>query len=433
MQIPINLLLTRVSPRVVIPTIEVIWGLATLLSMFCQSYRTLYCARFFVGLAEAGYYPGMQYITGSFYQPHELAKRAVIFHTAGTLGSIFSGALQGSIYRTLNGHAGYAGWRWLFCIIGLISLPIAFLSWLFLPQLPGQKGWGTGPTWWLSAKDLDLINARMARVGRAQSQPWTLARFFSIIRSWHVWFLPWLYVFWNNCNDATNIWQFWLKYDPNRKWSVTQINNIPNIEYAVAIVSALIWAWSSDTIFRGRRWPPIVITRVYNIANCLGLLYSPLYPKNVSGRWYLYAMTGFGYGMSGLIMGWGNELASGNNEKRTLVVGLMNDVAYAVHAALPNAVWKQTDYPRSTAGLWYSIALSILVIIWVGAVILLQRRDARLEQLRGQAFVPGPVAAETVERVESGDPASLASAPDEKKDIKAETELASVPYAEAAK
>lgn len=209
----------------------------------------------------------------------------------------------------------------------------------------------------------------------------------SVLFAWWTriqWFLPWLYVFWNNCNDASNIWPFWLKYDPKHNWSVEQINNIPNIQWAVAIVSALFWAWSSDTIFRGRRWPPILITGVYNIANCLGLLYSPLYPQKVGGRWYLYSMTAFGFGMSGLIMGWGTELASDSNEKRSLVIGLMNDVAYAVHAAMPNAVWKQTDYPKSTKGLWYSIGLSILVLIWTVSVVFLQRRDLRRAQLEGR-------------------------------------------------
>lgn len=186
MQLPVTLLLLKVSPRVVIAGLEFIWGLSTLLSMFCKSYKTLYCARFFVGVAEAGYYPGMQFIVGSFYKPQELAKRAVIFHTAGTLGSIFSGALQGSIYRNLNGRDGYAGWRWLFCIIGLISIPIALLSWLFLPQLPGQKGIGTGPTWWLSQADLNLIKKRMDSIGRAPSRKWTKARFLNAIKSWHV-------------------------------------------------------------------------------------------------------------------------------------------------------------------------------------------------------------------------------------------------------
>ena len=70
--------------------------------------------RFVVGLFEAGYWPALYYILGSWYNKRELGKRNGILQSAVSIAPIFSGFLQAGIYDSLNGHAGLAGWRWLF-------------------------------------------------------------------------------------------------------------------------------------------------------------------------------------------------------------------------------------------------------------------------------------------------------------------------------
>ncbi|RKL02984.1 hypothetical protein BFJ68_g11773 [Fusarium oxysporum] len=108
-QIPSNLLLTRVSPRWVIPSLEVGWGIATICTSAVQSYRSLYVLRFFVGFFESGFYPGIHYMLGSWYTPREIGKRAMLFWLAGSVGSMFSGFLQGAAYTNLNSVHGRAG------------------------------------------------------------------------------------------------------------------------------------------------------------------------------------------------------------------------------------------------------------------------------------------------------------------------------------
>ena len=78
--------------------------------------------RFVVGLFEAGYWPALYYILGSWYNKRELGKRNGILQSAVSIAPIFSGFLQAGIYNSLNGHAGLAGWRWLF---GMCALQIA--------------------------------------------------------------------------------------------------------------------------------------------------------------------------------------------------------------------------------------------------------------------------------------------------------------------
>jgi MFS family permease len=69
-----------------------------------------------VGLFEAGYWPALYYILGSWYNKRELGKRNGILQSAVSIAPIFSGFLQAGIYNGLNGHGGLAGWRWLFII-----------------------------------------------------------------------------------------------------------------------------------------------------------------------------------------------------------------------------------------------------------------------------------------------------------------------------
>lgn len=110
-QIPSNLLLTRVSPRWVIPALEVGWGVCTLASYSVKSYKALYALRFLVGLFESGFYPGMHYLLGGWYTSREIGKRSMIFWLAGSLGQMFSGFLQAAAYTNLHNVNGIAGWR----------------------------------------------------------------------------------------------------------------------------------------------------------------------------------------------------------------------------------------------------------------------------------------------------------------------------------
>lgn len=89
-EIPSNLILTRVRPSIWIPTLEVTWTVLTFCLSQANSAESIYAIRFLVGLAESGFYPGMQYLIGSWYRRDELAKRSCIFHVAAPIASMVS-------------------------------------------------------------------------------------------------------------------------------------------------------------------------------------------------------------------------------------------------------------------------------------------------------------------------------------------------------
>ncbi|KAI0177921.1 allantoate permease [Pestalotiopsis sp. NC0098] len=377
-QIPSNLLLTRISPRWVIPALEVGWGIATICTASVQSYKALYALRFLVGLFESGFYPGIHYLIGSWYTPREIGKRAMIFWLAGSVGTLFSGFLQSAAYSNLNGVHGYAGWRWLFIVDGIITLPLAVAGFIFFPNLPqgGKK------TWWTTEEEHLLSVKRMQAVGRAGKQPWTREKVKKILLSWQTYLLPLLYIVWNNGFLQAGM-GYWLKSFnttpapvPGTTYSISDINQLPNVTTGIFIVVALIWGWLSDGPCRGARWPFIYAGAVITIVFSALLRQMPLY-TNIHGRTVVYWLSNIGLGAGPLILSWINEICSADSEMRSLLIAMANDLAYVVQAVAPNFVWKTTDFPAAIKGYTWSIVLNVLLIIVTLAIQILLRRDKK--------------------------------------------------------
>ena len=173
------------------------------------------------GLAESTFYPGMQYIIGSWYRKEELAKRSCIFHTSAAIATMFSGYLMAGVYK-LDGKGGFKGWQWLFIVDGVISIPIAILGFFALPDLPEIS-----KPFYLTKKEVAFAQKRMELEGRQKRQPYTRAKVRKIFSSWHIYALVALYVFFNNGSAAGQpVFQQFLKASKNPKYTVSEINTV---------------------------------------------------------------------------------------------------------------------------------------------------------------------------------------------------------------
>ncbi|GKZ28969.1 hypothetical protein AbraIFM66950_002216 [Aspergillus brasiliensis] len=408
-QIPANLLLTRISPRWVIPSLEVGWGIATMCMSSVKSYKALYALRFLVGLFESGFYPGIHYLLGSWYTPQEIGKRAMIFWLAGSIGSLFSGFLQAAAYTNLNGVDGRAGWRWLFIIDGIITLPLALAGYIFFPNLPQNDK----KTWWITNEEHTLSVNRMRAIGRAGKEPWSMAKLKRILSSWHTYLLPMIYIVWNNGYPQVAM-GYWLKSFntdpppvPGKSYSVADINNLPLVTTGISIVVCFAWGLLSDGPCRGSRWPFIYIGAVITLIMCVLLRQMPLY-TNIPGRMAVYWLSNVGVGAGPLILSWINEICSADTEKRALIVAMANDLAYVVQAVVslhpmimpteenphidseqaPNFVWKTTDFPAAKKGYLWAIILQVLLILVTATVQFLLWRDRKKESQRAETGEP---------------------------------------------
>jgi ACS family tartrate transporter-like MFS transporter len=142
-QVPGNVILQRVGARRWMFCMMVIWGLISTANAFVQGPLSFYALRFILGLAEAGFFPGMLlYLTYWFPQTY-LARFTASFMTGIPLAFIIGGPLS-SLILEMNGIAGLRGWQWLFVIEGLPACLLAFVALKALPDGPAHASWLTG-------------------------------------------------------------------------------------------------------------------------------------------------------------------------------------------------------------------------------------------------------------------------------------------------
>ncbi|KAH7913268.1 major facilitator superfamily domain-containing protein [Hygrophoropsis aurantiaca] len=133
--LPRNIALKLFRPSRWIPSIMVAWGLVMTLMCLVNSFRSLIAARIFLGLTEAGLFPGVTYYISLWYPRSEQAKRVAIFFSAATVAGAFGGLLAYGIEK-MEGIGGLHGWQWIFCLEGILTIIVACLSYFFMHDYP---------------------------------------------------------------------------------------------------------------------------------------------------------------------------------------------------------------------------------------------------------------------------------------------------------
>ena len=141
-EVPSNLLLYRVGARRWFARIMVTWGLLAIGMMFVKTPLQFYVMRFLLGMAEAGFFPGVIYYLAQWFPPYMRARSISRFYISFPLGSVLMGSIAGWLLG-LEGKAGLAGWQWLFLIEGLPALVLAVVFLLYLPAGPAEATWLT--------------------------------------------------------------------------------------------------------------------------------------------------------------------------------------------------------------------------------------------------------------------------------------------------
>ncbi|KAI4520801.1 MFS general substrate transporter [Schizophyllum commune Loenen D] len=130
-EIPSNILLKLVRPSRWIPFIMVAWGLIMTLMCLCKTYHDLIIARVFLGLAEAGLFPGISFYLSMWYRRCDLSSRIAIFFSAATISGAFGGLLAFCIEK-MEGIGGLHGWQWIFGLEGMATVLCAIAAFFFM-------------------------------------------------------------------------------------------------------------------------------------------------------------------------------------------------------------------------------------------------------------------------------------------------------------
>jgi len=319
-QIPAVMLATKVRSSLLIPS-------------------HLYAIRFLVGLCESGYFPVMivsyasaigqissadmcEYLIGSWYTKEERGKRTALFYCTAALASVFSGYLQAGAYTGLDGVHGKQGWQWLFIVCGVISLPIAFLGYFFLPDFPEITR-----AFYIAKEEAEWQCQRLIKEGKKPlgHNPWNRAKFLQIVKQWQFWVLPLGYWFVQGSFPSYQpVMALWLKAEGH---SVYQRNVWPTGQVAVGVVVQLLAGALSDSpLLKGRRWPAIVLMQAGTL-----------------------------FGM--------------------IVLAASNMFSYIMSIWFTNLVWRTASAPRFHSAFIAASVLGVAMIVLTQILRLLQRKD----------------------------------------------------------
>jgi ACS family tartrate transporter-like MFS transporter len=142
-EVPSNLIMERLGARRWIARIMISWGLISAGMMFTEGRVSFYALRFFLGAAEAGFFPGMILYLTYWFPANERARTVALFMTANALAGVLGGPLAGALL-TMNGIGGLAGWQWLFLFEGISAVVIGVVVFMYLPDGPQEVRWLTG-------------------------------------------------------------------------------------------------------------------------------------------------------------------------------------------------------------------------------------------------------------------------------------------------
>ena len=256
-EVPSNLVLYRTGARVWIARIMMTWGIAASAMMLVHTPWSFYLLRFLLGVAEAGFFPGIIFYL-TFWYPARARARAYAWFLAaipvcGVIGGPISGALLG-----LDGRLGLQGWQWLFLLEGLPSVLVGFLVLWLLPDRPGDARWlPPAERAWLeatlAAERGDRTASHAADLRRALSDPlvWWLGLSYFLLVVGLYGFALWLPQLVKASGDFSNF----------------EVGVITAIPYAAAAVGMVLVGRSSDR--SGERYLHLALPA---LAGALGFL-----------------------------------------------------------------------------------------------------------------------------------------------------------------
>ncbi len=159
-EVPSNLALHRFGARLWIARIMVSWGLVAIAMALVSGETSFYAMRFLLGLAEAGFFPGIILYLTYWFPARERARIVSLFMAAVPLATVFGGPISGALLE-MHGIGGLKGWHWLFIIQGVPAVLLGIVTLFFLDDRPEQAKW-------LSPAEREALAAELATEATAK-------------------------------------------------------------------------------------------------------------------------------------------------------------------------------------------------------------------------------------------------------------------------
>lgn len=343
MEVPSNLALHRFGARKWIARIMVSWGLISASMIFVKTPAVFYALRFLLGVAEAGFFPGIILYLTYWYPASRRSKITALFMTGIPIAGVVGGPLSGWILQRFNNVNGMPGWQWLFIIEAIPSLITGVITYFYLTDKIGDAKW-------LSVEEKALLERSLANetnkievhdgAGAFKSgRVWTLcACYFGIIMGLYGigFWMPSLI----KASGVTN---------------VLDIGLLTMIPYGFAAVAMVMIGRSSDRT-RERRWH-VVVPAIIGAAGLIISTYVPHQPAMA-----VMALTLATVGILGaLCQFWSIPPAFLGGAAAATGIALINSVGNLAGFVSPYLVGWIKDTTKSTDIGLYVIAISLVI------------------------------------------------------------------------
>ncbi|MCA7120519.1 MAG: MFS transporter [Acidibrevibacterium sp.] len=245
-EVPSNVVLHRVGARLWIARIMITWGLLSGAMIFVRTPLSFYIVRFLLGVAEAGFIPGVLLYLTYWYPARRRGRITAIFLTAIPMSSIFGGPLSGWILNVVSGAQGLRGWQWLFLIETIPSLILGVATLFYLDDRVASARW-------LDDKEKQIITRNVADEDAEKED---FSQLSAAFRTPRVWLLGLIYF---GIVSGIYLNSFWVPTIIKETGIIDPlaIGLLTAIPYLAAVVAMIVVNASADRL-RERRWHTLV-------------------------------------------------------------------------------------------------------------------------------------------------------------------------------
>ncbi|SPO04341.1 related to putative tartrate transporter [Cephalotrichum gorgonifer] len=373
-ELPSNIVLKKAGAPLWLSILALLFGVITLGIGFAKNYATLVALRILLGTLEAGLFPGCLYLMAAWYPRYELQKRVAIFFTGATLLSSFANILSYGLTQIAD-EPEINGWEYIFIVQGAITIGIAIINFIFLPEFPESKRGNK----FLSADEKEALVSRLiSERGDAESGKVTWKVVKDVCLAWHTWTVGFVYIG-GSCSLYSFL--FFLPVILRNSFGFTTVMAfcLSAPPAAFSVFYSLAMSWFADRVHQ--RGVFVISNSVVAVAGLAltGFLNPP------AGR---YVGTFLGMGGSTALVS--SALAWGQNnvrlDSRRSVLTVTQAVFAAIGGIYSAQVFRQQDAPDYTPGIIATGALLLFnAFLSILSVYFLRRENQKAD--RGEIMI----------------------------------------------
>lgn len=348
-EVPSNIVLHRVGARRWIARIMVTWGLISGSMMFVQTEMQFYVMRFLLGVAEAGFFPGIILYLTYWYPAQRRGRIISLFMTGIPLAGVIGGPLSGWIMKSWDQVGGYQGWQWMFLLEALPAVFVGFMVFWYLDdRITDAK--------WLSESERQMLARRIDEEDQSKEHMPVSA----VLKNKRVWVMSAIYF-----SLAMSLYgvSFWLPTIINGmgvkdNFSIGLLSAVPWL----AGVFSMLWFGRSADKHKERRWHVVIPM----LMAATGLVLSVLLASNVYLSFAALILACMGI-VSGIPLFWSLPTSFLAGAGAAAGIAAINSIANLAGFVAPYVVGWLKQITQSTDSGMYLLA----VVLLIGAAITL--------------------------------------------------------------